>query len=321
LYFITLVVSIPLVLFLLLKNPEIQIVATKSAATFLSRHVGTEVRIGAVSFTWRAGFLLVDLLVKDNKGTDMIAVKKLETRLGVINRKEKIITLGKLNIEGLDFALRKYKLENMYNLDDFLQHFVLGQVDTTTVADSTKPWVLEFKSLQIRQSHFIYEDQDYKTPGPGIDFSDIELNNLDVDIENLSINGDTISGNVENISFVEKSGFVLKEFCGNIQFDPKSIVADNLMVITNNSSLDLDLVFNFDSFDDFNDFINKVSFDAKIRNTTLEMSDIGYFAPIMFTMTDLIKIEGNFKGTVANIKGNEFTAAFGDNTDSKELSV
>ncbi len=313
-YFITFVVSIPLVLVLLLKNPEIQIVVTKSAAAFLSRHVGTEVKIGSVSFTWRAGFLLEDLLVKDNKGTDMIAVKKLETRLGVINRKEKIITLGKLNIEGLDFVLRKYKLENMLNLDDFLQHFVSGLVDTTIVADSTKPWILEFKSLQIRQSHFIYEDQDYKIPGPGIDFSDIELNNLDIDIENLSVNDDTISGNVENISFVEKSGFVLKEFCGNIQFDPKSIAAENLMAITNNSSLDLDLVFNFDSFDDFNDFINKVSFDTKIRNTTLEMSDIGYFAPIMFTMTDLINIEGNFKGTVANIKGNEFTAAFGDNT-------
>jgi len=313
-FLITFVISVPLVLGLLLHNPEVQTMATKFAAAFLSKQVGTEVLVGGIHISLRGTLLLNDLSIKDNKGANLLAVNTLETSLGRIDRINKRITVGKLRLVGLDFEIRKYQSDDRLNLDRFLQNFSTGGNDSSVVADSAKPWKINIQSLRINTSHFVYEDQDYKSPGQGIDFSDIELNDLDIDIENLVLNGDTVSGSVQNIAFTEKSGFELKEFCSDLQFNPNNIIARNLVAVTNNSSLNLDMAFKYDSFDDFNDFINKVAFDATFRPTNLEMSDIGYFAPIMFTMTDLINIEGDFSGTVANLKGTEFTVAYGDRT-------
>jgi len=63
--------------------------------------------------------------------------------------------------------------------------------------------------------HFIHENQELKKPeGPGIDFNDIELSDMDIRLSNLRIEGDTISARINSLAFIEKSGFQRDEIIG-----------------------------------------------------------------------------------------------------------
>ncbi len=285
---------------------------SKMAAAFLSRQIGTNVEIGEINFNIRGTFRLNDFIIDDRQGHNMLTIDRLESRLNWINFSAQKVSVASLNMEGLDFALRKYHGRELSNLGFFLQYFLPAHADT--LEKEREPWVIMVKDLQLRNMHFLYENEDRKTGGPGIDYADLELIDMDLLMNNLEVDGDTITGRIQNLAFVEKSGFELEEFSGSTRFTPLGLSVKNMKIITNNSSIDADFSFDYDNLSAFSNFITEVRFDATVRETGLEMSDIGYFAPTMFSMTDFITFKGDFRGTVANIHGKKIEAGYGNNT-------
>lgn len=307
------IISLQLVLALLLQNPQAQTLATKLTAGFLNRTLGTNLHIGEIHIGLPGTLYIDDLTAYDRRNNRMIGVDKLELALGIINKSKKTITIRHLHMEGVDFLIRKYKEDEPGNFQRLLNHFSSGSTDTTTVRKPL-PWDITVKDLALRNTHFIYENKPRRQASPSIDFNDVELRDMDLLASDVKVRGDTISAQFHNLAFIEKSGFELKEFSGNATFSPIGLSVDRLFIMTNNSQLDLDLKFKYKDLTAFSDFIHDVKFYGNFRPTTLEMSDIGYFAETMFTMQDRLGIEGQFSGTVTNIKGKDFTVEYGDHT-------
>ncbi len=312
-YVLTFLVSVPLVVSLLLRNPEVQTMVSKMAAAFLSRQINNHVEIGEINMNIRGTFFLDSLVIEDERGHNMLSVGRLEARLNRISVRNRVVGIGMLNLKGVDFELRKYHNKDLNNLAYFLQHFQSQKVDTSQATPS-RPWTIRVRNLRLRNTHFVYENEDKKQPGPGIDFADIELLDMDLLMNRVKIHGDTISGEMQNMVFVEKSGFELREFSGNIYFSPHGLKVDRLKLMTNQSDLDLDLAFDYKDLQAFNDFINAVKLDVTFRESELEMSDIGYFAPTMLSMTDRIHLKGDVQGTVSSLSARNFEVDYGNNT-------
>ena len=305
----------PLVVGMLLRNPEVQTMVSKSVAAYLTRQMDAEVHIGEVNISFYGTLLIGDFEILDGHDHKMITVDRLEIRLEKVNRQNKVIDLNSIKLTGADFALRKYSGDDLANLGYFLRNFKSGKsADTTQKKQKSTPWTLLCKRLEFRNMHFVNENQERKKEGPGIDFNDIEMLDMDMLMSYLRVEGDTISVSINSLAFIEKSGFEVKGFSGIVRYCPTSLSVDNLLAHTNNSSLDLDFEFRYDGLRDFKDFVNKVHADASFRETNLEMSDIGYFAPVMFSMDNLIKLGGDFSGYVSNFRGRDFDLLFGENT-------
>ena len=135
-----------------------------------------------------------------------------------------------------------------------------------------------------------------------------------MNIDNVSIINDSITANVNNISLNEKSGFVLNGLSGNFTVGSFGIIAKNLKINTPKNSIDLDLHFTVNSFADFSDFIDKVKIDADFRPSVINLTEVGYFAPVMYPMDNRIKVMGTIKGYVSNFKARQFKFAVGSNT-------
>ncbi len=299
----------------LLRNPEVQTMVSKSVAAYLTRQMDMEVHIGEVNLSFYGTFLIDDFEILDGHNHKMITVDRLEIRLDGVDRRDKIVDLNSVKLTGVDFALRKYSGDDLANLGYFLQNFKSKRsADTIQKQQKSVTWIIACKSLEFRNMHFVNENQERKKEGLGIDFNDIELFDMDLLMSNLKVEGDTISARINSLAFIEKSGFEIKDFSGMARFCPTGLSVDNLLAHTNNSTLDLDFKFSYDDLTAFNDFVNKVHADASFRETNLEMSDIGYFAPVMFSMTDLIKFSGDFSGYVSNFRGRDFDLLFGKNT-------
>jgi hypothetical protein len=298
----------------LLRNPEVQTLATRFAAAFLTHKTGTTVSIDGIQVGLTGTLHLTGLVIEDKHGNEMIVARELSIALAGISRAKQSVRLRSLHLTGAEFALRYYSTDDLDNLSYFLRHFVTPGTDTLKDETPPQPWKLLVNDLQIRNAHFIYENADAKIPGRGIDYNDIELLDMDMLASSLTIDHDTISANIHNLTFVEKSGFDLKEFSGIARFSPVGLSVKNLVLVTNNSSINLDLTFIYPDLNGFNNFIEEVYFDGTFGESKLDMSDIGYFAETMFSMTNIIGIKGNVKGTVSNIRGSDLDITYGADT-------
>ena len=287
----------------------------KVIAQNLSEKTGSRVSIEKVSFSLTGNFLISNLQVDDYIGNELIKIEKLSAGYGWYSRIKKIINLHHLEIEGLTFSIVKYHGAEGDNLWYFLKHFATENEPDTLVANK-KPsrWIIELDNLRLLNAKFVYENVDDRTPGPGIDFDDISLENINFQANDIRFEGDTIRAGIKSLTLIEKSGFDIREFSGDARFSPDGLGVEGLKACVNNSTLDLDFSFGYDHLADFNDFLEKIRINGKFRQTELQMSDIGYFAPIMFSMNDLIKIKGDVSGTVASFNGRNLEIKYGQKT-------
>lgn len=304
-----------MVISLVFSNPEIQTVASRYAAAWLSQKIGTEVQIGKINLSYRGAFLLKDLAIKDEHDEDMLKVSRLEFFISGVKRKNREINLSLLSLKDFDFVLMKHTEDEMSNLAYFLQHFESKVVDDSIVSTERRPWVISCRSVKISDGFFKYQNEELITEGyTGIDFVNIGLEINEIDLSNLKINKDTITAAIKNIAFKEKSGFEVKSFQGALTFSPVLLEINQMLAETNKSLLNVDIRFDYESMADFNDFIPKVQMTAYFRPSTLDLSDIGYFSPVMFSMTNVIDFKGDVSGTVASLKAERFEFSYGKNT-------
>jgi hypothetical protein len=84
-----------------------------------------------------------------------------------------------------------------------------------------------------------------------------------------------------------------------------------------NTDMRTDLTFQFDSFPDFDDFLQKVRFTSNFKTSTISFDDIAYFATDLWQFNRSVKLSGDFKGTVSKFRGKNVEIAFGDYTHFK----
>ncbi len=306
--------SLQLVLFLLLRNPQVQTLVSKFTAAFLSQKTGAEVTIGKINIGLTGNLFIKELKVDDQKGREMISINNLEFTPDVFLIKEREIRVKSFDLEGVTIALRKYSGDDNTNLKKLFQQFSAKNPDTLQQKNVARPWKIFCNNLKVRNTHFLYENQQKKESRRAIDYNDIELLDMDILASDVEIDMDTIRANFRNVAFIEKSGFELKEFSGRVTSSPIGMTVDQMKIKANNSHLDMDLRFTYNNLSAFSDFINQVKFYGVFRNSELEMSDIGYFSETMFSMTDLIKFRGIVSGKVSNIRGKNLEIEYGDAT-------
>jgi len=307
--------SLPAVTILLLSNPDLQTLTSRLAAAWLTQQVGAEVHITEINLSYKGAFLLRELNVKDNHGQTMLDIGRFEFTISGINQRKRILTFGNLGLKNVEFHLRKHQEDELSNMAHFLQYFEAKNQDTTSLAKTRKPWKIKCKRLEITSTDFSYINDYRKLEDyTGIDFNNAELTGIYATIKDFSIDRGTIIANIKQLGFSEKSGFELMEFAGEARFSPVALEVNQLKARTNNSYLDLDLLFEYENMAAFNDFISQVTMEGNFRPTVLNMSDIGYFAPTMFSMKDIISLTGKVKGTVDNLQGENLDISYGANT-------
>ncbi|MCF8365847.1 MAG: hypothetical protein K9H16_08700, partial [Bacteroidales bacterium] len=306
-------------LIILLQNPQVQTLTTRLVAVFVNDKLGTQISIGRIEAGFFGTFFLNDLNAYDMRGNRMIGLKTLEVKLSGIKRIEKSIFFSHINIEGVEFMLRNYAPDEPGNFQHFINLFISSAADSLSTEKSPISWKISSDEFTVRNSRFIYENRYKKEASRAIDYNNLEIMDIDLLASGLVVEKDTISLNFKNFAFFEKSGFELREFSGRARFSPTDLSVDALRIITNNSNLDLDLQFRYDSLSAFSDFVNRVNFVGNFRSSRLEMSDIGYFAETMFDMTDLIDFQGQITGTVAKISGKNLDIKYADNTKLKGM--
>lgn len=255
--------------------------------------------------------VLEDVLVLDDHQNTLLYAPSIRVDIDHFDPAEKRLDLGKVTIDGAFFALMKYKNEHQLNLQFIIDYF---QSTDTTGPKSPAVRTITLKSLYVYDTRFIYDDQNARHYRAGMDYGYIDVREVNLMLDALCVTDDLVRGHIHSLSAKEKNGFELKHFSAEVAVGPKATLARNVRIITPASDLKLDLRFSYQRWDDYNHFIEKVHMKSHIRESRLNINDIGFFAPELAGVNENVRLTGDVEGRVGSLTGDHLDLRYGQGT-------
>jgi hypothetical protein len=193
-------------------------------------------------------------------------------------------------------------------------------VDTSVVSSlDTVPFQFLVGELSLENNQFYYDhfrnQAEYDQNKPNINFNHIGVKRSDIYLRKITGNSaDGLKCIITQISVLERSGFVISEMSADtLRLSTRQIALEGMKLITPHSHIDADFSLRFDGFSAFNRFEDEVSLGLKLKlGNNLSFKDITYFSSALaknafFTknVEKLVSIEGNFKGKLNRLRGDE----------------
>lgn len=311
----TVLISLVMTFTLILRDSWVQNLVVQMAADYLSRELGTTFRIGSFHLSVRNGLVIKDIQVKDAHDTTLFSAQKIGVKPIWFSLSGRNIRVQKVLISQGEFQLLKHQGDSILNLEYIINYFASS--DTNPAMPDTipsAPWILTCRHLDLDGIRFHYQDESQPLVTDGMDYANIDVRDIHLHMTDILIEGDTINATINRLSARERSGIHLQHFQGNCRVSDQFIEVDDLKLLTDNSTLSLDLAFRYQGFIAFTDFLKRVRIEAKIQPSEFDMTDIGFFAPEVKTMTNRFKLDGDIKGTVSKFRAQNMHVAFGENT-------
>jgi hypothetical protein len=259
--------------------------------------------------------LVIDgISLKDRQGQYIFSANKLAVRPGIIRIRKHKINIAKVYIDHGIIQLITHKGDSALNLKFIVDYF--ASKDTTKKPDTIKgpAWQFTISDIVLVSTRFHFEDENKPRIPAGMDYANIDVNDINLDLTDMRFDGDTIRANIHELSATERSGFHIKRLSGEFHVGPCFLKANNLKVLTDHSDLSLSFAFLYPSWSAYNDFLNAVTIQGNIAPSYLDLQDIGFFAPDIRRMKDRFRFEGKVHGTVSNFRARDFRIAYGTDT-------
>jgi hypothetical protein len=292
----------------------VQTFVAKKAATYLSKELNTTVTLTGLYIKPFKSLVLENLLVLDLQKDTLLSTPALMVDLNAFSLKQKIIDVNTVQLNNGSFYLKSYK-DQSTNLTFILDYF---SSDTTKKATpKKKPFNISIDRIILNNLTLKYKNFKYDTVIKEVNFNDAELTQLNGIFEQLNTKDHLLQANIKNLTFHEKSGFYLKNLTAFTTIDTNKIELEKLLLVTNQSRLSDYYLMKFSSFDDFNDYVNKVRMKGNFKNSHLSSRDISFFTPELNKMNLNLDIDGQITGLVNNLKAKKLSVKAGKATHIK----
>ncbi|HEY0175664.1 MAG TPA: translocation/assembly module TamB domain-containing protein [Pedobacter sp.] len=284
----------------------------KKAAGYLSKELNTTISLHSIYIKPFKSVVIEDLLVLDQQKDTLLSTPKFIVNLSLLSLDKRIIEINTVQVNNGSFFLKKFKEKNRgTNLDFIIDYFDSGP---SVTKKKKKPFQISVNRVIINNLQLKYKDLGVDTVINGVNFDDVELKNLNGIFEQLNTKDHVIQASIKNLTFREKSGFYLKNLTAFTTIDTNRIQLKNLLLVTNRSHLSDYFEMKYNTFDDFNDYINKVRMKAHFKNSHLASKDISFFASELSRMNLDIDIDGQITGLVNNLKAKHLAVKAGKAT-------
>ncbi len=295
---ILLLFSITLLLF---QYKPVQTWAAKKAAGYLSEKLNTKVDIKSLYIQPFTSVVLDGFYVLDRQQDTLISAPTLTVDLSGFSIfssiKKRAIDFKLIQLDNGSVYLKKQK-DSSTNVKFIIDYFKSN--DTTKTVG--KPWQLAFQKIAINNFHFRYKNKLKDTLIKGVNFDDLDVRNFSAVIKNMDLKNHIFKGDITNMTLHEKSGLYLKKFDALATVDTNQILAKNLLIITNHSTVKNYFRMKFKSFDDISHIEDRVYMDGDFKSSQISSSDISFFTTGLEHVKFDLGLNGRIKGFVNNLK-------------------
>ncbi|MGI4727661.1 MAG: hypothetical protein ACRYGB_03735, partial [Janthinobacterium lividum] len=295
---------------------SVQTWAAKKAAGYLSKELNTTVSIKSLYLKPFSSVVLEDLFVLDQQKDTLLRTPLLDVQVSGFSVFNSIsarkIDFKSITLNNGSFYLKKLKDKNS-NLKFIIDYF---NSDTKKPKKKSKPWTINFEQIALNNFHFRYKNQRFDTSMMNrVNYKDIDLTKLNITASHLDLKSHLFKAQISNLSFHEKSGFIVNKLASMVTVDTNQIELQNLILNTPNSHLKKYFGMKFNSFDDIdNDFEHKVIMTADFQEAHLSSKDIAFFADELRHIKFELGVNGVIKGKVDHLKAKNLMVQAGQAT-------
>lgn len=308
------ILIIPFSLTLMFNDPMVQTLTARLATYYLSLNSGHNIAIDAIQIHLLDGIKLKGIVLDDYKGNNILRIDQLKAKPLYSAWDMKGLAFHSVDMEAASFSYGRYKGDADFAFMLLLDSFSVE--DTSRLNEnSPRPFSISVKNLRLSNSRFHYFDEETSYDnGRAMDYADILIDNIQMEGHDFSLVGDSIDCRIEHLSGKEQSGIIIDNMKVDYSLSSKRMQFKNTFIETKASSIDVDFEMRTKSFSTYSYFIDSVVMAAKVRPTNLDLSEIGFFAEIMFQMTDRVGLTGEVLGTVQHLKGENILIHYGNDT-------
>ena len=164
--------------------------------------------------------------------------------------------------------------------------------------------IFHIRDVELNNMAFaLINHKTLKTPHyGGMNWNDLDVTDIDLKARDLMFKGGIMTGEVGELSFREKSGFICHSLTGSAKVGNGRTIVEDLKLKDQWSDIDIALyMMSYDSVKDFEDYINKVKMDGVIRKSLVDFRTITYFAPQLAGNNLRVVTEGRVEGFVSDL--------------------
>ena len=164
--------------------------------------------------------------------------------------------------------------------------------------------IFHIRDVELNNMAFaLINHKTLKTPHyGGMNWNDLDVTDIDLKARDLMFKGGIMTGEVGELSFREKSGFICHSLTGSAKVGNGRTIVEDLKLKDQWSDIDIALyMMSYDSVKDFEDYISKVKMDGVIRKSLVDFRTITYFAPQLAGNNLRVVTEGRVEGFVSDL--------------------
>lgn len=198
-------------------------------------------------------------------------------------------------------------------------------VEPTTI--ESPGWNIQMGSANFSNNSFRYDDFNAPKLSQGMDYSHLNIQNLNVKLNKFIYSTDSTAGSLENASFRDRSGFVLQQLTTDFAYASRQTYLRNLYLKTPSTVLRDKVELKYRSQEQLTQDIGKVAVNVNLTNSRVGFEDVLLLVPdlkktppfadnpkgnltgtavITGTVNNLLISKANFttlSGTNLNVKG------------------
>jgi hypothetical protein len=255
------------------------------------------------------------LLIRDLSNDTLVYASKLKASfpgifMKLVFHSENQVRLGKLEFEDSYFRLYNDST-NTINLK-----FIPDVIKTLKKTEnSPEPFLIN--KISIENSRLDIHQYNTRENESGIDLTQLSFTDFNLEVADLRAFLDTVQMNVQQLSFLEQSGFKMNEFSTNIEITEHELHFNKVDFETAGSKMAFKYIhFDFDSFKDFANggIIDKVRISLNASQANLNIEELRYFSPVFREMDNNVEMSGIFYGTISNLNARDLNLSFGESS-------
>lgn len=280
--------------------PAVQTKVAHYAIKELNKTFDTQINVDRLSIEFFGDINLYGVTAKDEKNHDFIEIERVQAKVsltGLIMEPNRI-NIRKLTLYHPHFDIITYKGESESNFISLINRF--SSQEEKEKSDFKLRGILKVIDGELLLQNLNLEGNKQNW---------VEAKKLNLEVENFKLEDGDIWGDLKQLGFEGKRNgedYYLKDLSARFHLSGKEMRFDALKIHTEDSDLNGNLVFSFDSMEDFQDFENLVKWDLILdENSRVGFKDIRYFVDD-FNKDSRFEVQGTVVGTLNHLILNDF---------------
>ncbi|HMG92868.1 MAG TPA: translocation/assembly module TamB domain-containing protein [Chryseolinea sp.] len=223
-----------------------------------------------------------------------------------------------IDVKKFDLVKREIDIENVLLSNSFVSFQHTGApIDSVSNSEDKRTtqepaWLINLSSIELKNNSVQYYDFNAAIQREGLNFNNLWIRSINLQAKNLYYASNKANGEIDLLSFQDKSGFTLSSFKTTFAITERELDLKNFEINTPHSKIRLEAKSQFHSFETIADTYPEAMLTLKSRSS-VGIRDLLYFNPGLFDSIPLnirkdatVTLDTHLEGKVKDLDVRQF---------------